>query len=122
DDVVLHHVALHFGSGRSGCGLRHHDSGWLVGWPGILGVRGGRGKSTALHAAAAAGPASVGGWTGSISTSPAHACSWPAAGCPRPRPGRSEEHTSELQSRENLVCRLLLEKKKTQKKIEKRDK
>src|SRR5690606_41721895 len=32
----------------------------------------------------------------------------------RPPPGgRSEEHTSELQSRENLVCRLLLEKKKT---------
>src|SRR5690606_41005679 len=29
----------------------------------------------------------------------------------RGRP-RSEEHTSELQSRENLVCRLLLEKKK----------
>src|SRR5690606_41719173 len=28
------------------------------------------------------------------------------------RPLRSEEHTSELQSRENLVCRLLLEKKK----------
>src|SRR5690606_41770612 len=28
------------------------------------------------------------------------------------RPDRSEEHTSELQSRENLVCRLLLEKKK----------
>src|SRR5690606_41808112 len=27
-------------------------------------------------------------------------------------PIRSEEHTSELQSRENLVCRLLLEKKK----------
>src|SRR5690606_41127443 len=27
-------------------------------------------------------------------------------------PQRSEEHTSELQSRENLVCRLLLEKKK----------
>src|SRR2546430_13060801 len=28
--------------------------------------------------------------------------------------GRSEEHTSELQSQSNLVCRLLLEKKKTQ--------
>src|SRR5690606_40665170 len=28
------------------------------------------------------------------------------------RKKRSEEHTSELQSRENLVCRLLLEKKK----------
>src|SRR5690606_41549634 len=30
----------------------------------------------------------------------------------KPGRGRSEEHTSELQSRENLVCRLLLEKKK----------
>src|SRR5216684_2857900 len=29
------------------------------------------------------------------------------------RPHRSEEHTSELQSRLHLVCRLLLEKKKT---------
>src|SRR3712207_7825830 len=29
-----------------------------------------------------------------------------------PGPGRSEEHTSELQSRQYLVCRLLLEKKK----------
>src|SRR2546430_7294987 len=28
-------------------------------------------------------------------------------------PCRSEEHTSELQSQSNLVCRLLLEKKKT---------
>src|SRR5258707_3590651 len=28
------------------------------------------------------------------------------------KPGRSEEHTSELQSRQYLVCRLLLEKKK----------
>src|SRR2546428_2833219 len=28
------------------------------------------------------------------------------------QPGRSEEHTSELQSRSDLVCRLLLEKKK----------
>src|SRR5690606_41678517 len=39
-----------------------------------------------------------------------------AAACrrvPGDVPGfRSEEHTSELQSRENLVCRLLLEKKK----------
>src|SRR5438034_11487935 len=30
--------------------------------------------------------------------------------------GRSEEHTSELQSHSDLVCRLLLEKKKKQKK------
>src|SRR3712207_7700328 len=36
----------------------------------------------------------------------------PALGGP---PARSEEHTSELQSRQYLVCRLLLEKKKTNK-------
>src|SRR5690606_41765558 len=35
---------------------------------------------------------------------------------PGARAGRSEEHTSELQSRENLVCRLLLEKKKKKRK------
>src|SRR6266702_189616 len=36
----------------------------------------------------------------------------PRGRSPRPRPGRrSEEHTSELQSRGHLVCRLLLEKK-----------
>src|SRR5690606_13675176 len=34
-----------------------------------------------------------------------------ATGGDRHDDGRSEEHTSELQSRENLVCRLLLEKK-----------
>src|SRR3989475_2396358 len=31
------------------------------------------------------------------------------------QPGRSEEHTSELQSQSNLVCRLLLEKKNQEK-------
>src|SRR5690606_39900956 len=58
------------------------------------------------------------------------AAGWPAAprpacagcrACPPPRTAagrspsrtRSEEHTSELESRENLVCRLLLEKKKS---------
>src|SRR5215469_17541451 len=35
----------------------------------------------------------------------------PGTACPR----RSEEHTSELQSRRDLVCRLLLEKKKKKK-------
>src|SRR5436309_8964647 len=46
--------------------------------------------------------------------------------CPRTMPParsrrRSEEHTSELQSRENLVCRLLLEKKKKREKDYVRD-
>src|SRR5690349_23860857 len=35
---------------------------------------------------------------------------------------RSEEHTSELQSRRDLVCRLLLEKKKKKKKTRKKKK
>src|SRR3989475_8341780 len=46
-------------------------------------------------------------------------CGMRDAGCVGPvhrrveldRPSRSEEHTSELQSQSNLVCRLLLEKK-----------
>src|SRR5436305_14273970 len=47
-------------------------------------------------------------------------------GVPRPAPSkslrraegpRSEEHTSELQSRPHLVCRLLLEKKKRQSRL-----
>src|SRR6266567_8714828 len=40
-------------------------------------------------------------------------CSAPTWGC-APTTVRSEEHTSELQSQSNLVCRLLLEKKKKQ--------
>src|SRR2546430_10351274 len=44
-------------------------------------------------------------------------CPAARAGCfetgrERERPLRSEEHTSELQSQSNIVCRLLLEKKK----------
>src|SRR3712207_7318200 len=41
-----------------------------------------------------------------------------AGGLPAcPGSGRSEEHTSELQSRQYLVCRLLLEKKKKHMKL-----
>src|SRR6478752_10096323 len=45
-------------------------------------------------------------------------CAWPCAtrwSTGAGRSARSEEHTSELQSRLHLVCRLLLEKKKKQK-------
>src|SRR5687768_17936477 len=53
-------------------------------------------------------------------TCPRQKCSSPASSQPRAcscsrnisRPMRSEEHTSELQSRLHLVCRLLLEKQK----------
>src|SRR5699024_12421167 len=51
------------------------------------------------------------------------ACGWPWPGWPRGPPAggppRSEEHTSELQSRFDLVCRLLLEKKKKEKSSDK---
>src|SRR5206468_10461826 len=60
-------------------------------------------------------------------------CRVPSAAVPRPRTRfgsalrrlprwRSEEHTSELQSRSDLVCRLLLEKKKKKKKKQKTSK
>src|SRR2546430_9314872 len=48
----------------------------------------------------------------SLSSQPA-GCS--TRGCKCSALHRSEEHTSELQSQSNLVCRLLLEKKKKQK-------
>src|SRR6266853_3840146 len=45
-------------------------------------------------------------------SSPRASC-WRSTSPPRIRAGRrSEEHTSELQSQSNLVCRLMLEKKK----------
>src|SRR3712207_7071708 len=48
-------------------------------------------------------------WHGSHSSGSATwAAAWPRTSSRR---GRSEEHTSELQSRQYLVCRLLLEKK-----------
>src|SRR5207253_10729103 len=47
-----------------------------------------------------------------VRTSRAVAASKSPAGSECPHAERSEEHTSELQSRGHLVCRLLLEKKK----------
>src|SRR5687768_18498251 len=52
------------------------------------------------------------------SCGPWSASAWPADGaasCTTATTSRSEEHTSELQSRLHLVCRLLLEKKKKHK-------
>src|SRR5690625_7051247 len=73
-------------------------------------------------------PSSAASWCcGCLLPAPCCCCfwAWPCAGasapcgrcaanCSRSRPAaaRSEEHTSELQSRGHLVCRLLLEKKK----------
>src|SRR5690349_22471716 len=47
---------------------------------------------------------------------PARTASWSVGAAGRSGGARSEEHTSELQSRRDLVCRLLLEKKKKKKK------
>src|SRR5258708_13308050 len=62
---------------------------------------------TTLFRSARSGP----GWQTSSPT-PAGGTSAAASALP----GRSEEHTSELQSPDHLVCRLLLEKKKKKKK------
>src|SRR2546430_10456514 len=56
------------------------------------------------------GPARLGFRRADRVAPPFHAV---VAGGRRARGDRSEEHTSELQSQSNLVCRLLLEKKKT---------
>src|SRR2546427_6786094 len=54
--------------------------------------------------------------TGDTRAGPRHRSRWgsrpPPATASTSRDRRSEEHTSELQSQSNLVCRLLLEKKK----------
>src|SRR2546427_5822138 len=49
-------------------------------------------------------------WLGSADQQ-SERCQRALKGEPSARTGRSEEHTSELQSQSNLVCRLLLEKK-----------
>src|SRR5690606_41798223 len=68
------------------------------------GRRAGRGVR-AGHGGGIGGRAPLSG-DGRAGRHPRRTCRVSAAGA------RSEEHTSELQSRENLVCRLLLEKKK----------
>src|SRR5439155_21694849 len=70
------------------------------------------GARTARKTVATTGSSSI----ASTSGRPPSASTWPIRpmlSSRRPRSsGRSEEHTSELQSRGHLVCRLLLEKKK----------
>src|SRR3712207_8758079 len=53
--------------------------------------------------------------TGLIADQPRAAARPPSSSDRSPRTKRSEEHTSELQSRQYLVCRLLLEKTKKKK-------
>src|SRR2546430_17690439 len=63
-------------------------------------------------------PISISTWPRSTRTKSAFGKQWTSIGWPYgsiPRTMRSEEHTSELQSQSNLVCRLLLEKKKNKK-------
>src|SRR5688572_32687014 len=71
-------------------------------------ARGGRTGARALEGRLPALGLRGGPSTGASGTRP----SGPSRARARPRAPRSEEHTSELQSQSNLVCRLLLEKKK----------
>src|SRR3712207_7072763 len=68
-----------------------------------------------LHAPARAAPTRLDrllGHQGAAHNQSAPCVLWMAGRAPPRRSPRSEEHTSELQSRQYLVCRLLLEKKK----------
>src|SRR2546428_3128257 len=68
------------------------------------------GLGVAMAVPSASGPASRAGATfRDVRTNPKIWAGWIVAPA---REARSEEHTSELQSRSDLVCRLLLEKKK----------
>src|SRR3712207_8903339 len=72
--------------------------------------------SRAGAGAASAGPvACSGAMPFCPAASPSAPCASPKMEMPLTGVGRSEEHTSELQSRQYLVCRLLLEKKKAHK-------
>src|SRR5260370_21429967 len=80
-----------------------HAIAWRVGAP--------RPPSRALTAAGSLVgrmPRSAAAWLAALIRAPGHAPQGTRAPCR----DRSEEHTSELQSHLNLVCRLLLEKKK----------
>src|SRR3712207_7631663 len=70
-----------------------------------------RSRATAPLAVTTASPASAHRPRGQDRDSPPRAPPCMRASGPK---SRSEEHTSELQSRQYLVCRLLLEKKKKQ--------
>src|SRR5438105_10509190 len=66
--------------------------------------------------AATSPPSPMRAWSTGRTAEPCCPTAWPTSRLTGRRPPRrSEEHTSELQSRVDLVCRLLLEKKKKKK-------
>src|SRR5215469_6365642 len=66
----------------------------------------------AAHAGWAAAALAIASATSTLLAKATRACTSPVLGSNTSPARRSEEHTSELQSRRDLVCRLLLEKKK----------
>src|SRR5690606_3782577 len=104
-----------------------------AGASGAIGLHEAQGRACALKRAPDASAGLHGASSPSVGRSPSTSCTYhmltttiatAASGAARIKPNapastprttcmlrRSEEHTSELQSRENLVCRLLLEKK-----------
>src|SRR2546426_526245 len=102
------------GRGRKGGGARPAGGGF---W-GAAGGGGGDGLPGAGGGFGGRAPAARPPSRGSSACSGGLLSSWASARRDQPRPReRSEEHTSELQSPCNLVCRLLLEKKKKKHRI-----
>src|SRR3712207_7992272 len=96
------------GSTTSGSGATAAAASWSAACP-----AGARGSTRSSPAGRTANVPSPNLSASSQATSSSSACAnTTAVHCSRRSHRRSEEHTSELQSRQYLVCRLLLEKKK----------
>src|SRR5699024_12536119 len=92
--------------------LSLHDA-LPISWPGCAASRTATFSTTAPSSTAATIPSRRSGRGGNTFSAAAGATPPSRCSCrTAPPTGRSEEHTSELQSRFDLVCRLLLEKKK----------
>src|SRR5690606_42109176 len=87
----------------------HHRAGTAAAPGGMVGVR--HGALPPTRRAAADRAVLPGGCAAGPAPAPARAVAADRGAAAGLVAARSEEHTSELQSRENLVCRLLLEKK-----------
>src|SRR5690606_41878252 len=102
--VILFRFSLHAPATTAIYTLSLHDA--LPIWRAASTTR----SSSTCWATSPRPPRPTSSWSRTATSSPR---SPTAPSCPASRGrARSEEHTSELQSRENLVCRLLLEKKK----------
>src|SRR6266540_5645917 len=93
--------------------MQHHPEPWLPAVLGKLGIPYTEDRSGKVEAALAALDQALDGGRAVWCTVDRTQLPWWEGCLALPQDPRSEEHTSELQSHHDIVCRLLLEKKKT---------